>query len=108
MAKLGQLYLDEGVWRGERVLSSEWIERSAEAMHTFDELWRYGYGYAWRLDAFDSRSINSIAGHGLGAQRIYVIPEANSVVVLTGSSFWIPAVTRAELIMENYVIPALQ
>ena len=28
MAKFGQLYLNNGVWEGEQIISSEWIEQS--------------------------------------------------------------------------------
>jgi CubicO group peptidase (beta-lactamase class C family) len=108
MAKLGQLYLDCGVWSGERVVSTDWVERSAEVYHPLDEVWNYGYGYAWWLEVFAGRSVRTIAGHGLGAQRIYAIPQLNAVVVLTGGSYWIPAVTRPEYIMDHYIVPALR
>ena len=108
MAKIGQLYLDRGVWNGERLLSSEWVERSAEAYHAFDEPWRYGYGYAWWLDAYDAGSVETISGHGLGSQRIHVIPELNAVVIITGGCYWIPPVTHPDIIMDSYIVPALR
>ncbi len=108
MAKIGQLYLDRGVWNGERIVSSEWIDRSAAAFHTFDGPWRYGYGYAWWLDAYDDWAVETIAGHGLGGQRIHVIPALNAVVILTGGCYWIPPVTHPDLILDNYIIPALR
>jgi CubicO group peptidase (beta-lactamase class C family) len=73
-----------------------------------DETWSYGYGYAWWLVGFDRQSVRASSGAGLGGQQIYLIPELNAVVVLTGGSYWIPAVTRPELIMEYYIVPALR
>ena len=73
-----------------------------------DETWNYGYGYAWWLVGFDRQSVRTFSGAGLGGQQIYVIPELNAVVVLTGGSYWIPAVTRPELIMEYYIVPGLR
>ncbi len=57
LARFGQLYLQRGVWNGERVLSREWVEL-ATARHTWnggivgtrpDDDWAQGYGFQfWR------------------------------------------------------------
>ena len=47
LAKIGQLMLDGGVWRGERILPAEWVERATAAGQAFNESagmlwWREG------------------------------------------------------------------
>ncbi|UCD25247.1 MAG: serine hydrolase [Gemmatimonadota bacterium] len=113
MAKIGQLFLDGGIWNGERIISEEWVDRSTSPYHSVDQgwnygYWNYGYGYAWWLVGFDRQSVRCFSGAGLGGQQIYVFPEQNAVVVLTGGHYWIPAITEPEHIMDQYIVPALQ
>ena len=44
LAKLGQLFLQRGVWNGERLVSEAWIEQATtEQVADGDE----GYGFRW-------------------------------------------------------------
>ena len=49
MIKLGQLYLQGGVWEGEQVIEREWIEASVRQHYTFQNPPPRvtGYGYFW-------------------------------------------------------------
>lgn len=54
MIKLGQLYLANGVWKGEQLLDPEWVKQAgAKQIDLGDEAednWRCGYGYQfWKL-----------------------------------------------------------
>ena len=40
MAKLGYLFLNEGLWDGHQVVSAEWVEAATSGV---------GYGYQWWL-----------------------------------------------------------
>ena len=44
MAKIGQLYLNGGVWNGQHIISSKWIEDSTKEKSRWGEL---AYGYLW-------------------------------------------------------------
>ena len=48
MAKFGYLYLHEGVWDGEQIVPSAWIEASTQE-HISSTL-QDGYGYQWWVD----------------------------------------------------------
>ncbi len=85
-----------------------YAHRSSSVHVAMDEIWNYGYGYAWWLVGFHRQSVRTFSGAGLGGQQIYVFPDLNAVVVLTGGSYWIPPVTRPENIMEQYIVPALR
>lgn len=73
MAKLGQLFLDGGVWDGEQVVSSAWVQAATGLENA-------SYGYMWWLDS---------AGYyatGVGGQEIWVVPDLDMVVVMTGAT----------------------
>jgi hypothetical protein len=77
MARLGYLFLNNGTWNGTQVISSDWVRRST--MSYYDTGW-YGYGYLWWN--IPDTSIYEATGHY--EQKIYVIPEQDIVVVITG------------------------
>ncbi len=85
-AKFGHLYLNEGTWDEQQIISKEWINESTAFSGTGVER----YGYQWRLlngySAFSNYSIpeNSYAASGLFHQRIYVMPDVNVVAVWVG------------------------
>jgi CubicO group peptidase (beta-lactamase class C family) len=79
MAKLGLLYLNDGVWDGQQVVPAEWVRASVSDGVDTGDGWRYGY--QWWLDPANGR----FAAIGLASQLIYVIPELNTVVVFTAA-----------------------
>jgi CubicO group peptidase (beta-lactamase class C family) len=91
MAKIGQLFLQGGVWEGEEVLSRGWTERSvalsAPSEERFGSHYRQtGYGFMWWLGRWDG-GYDAYLAAGFGGQFIIVIPEASLVVVVTGGNY---------------------
>lgn len=76
MCKLGQLYLDSGVWNGKQILSKSWIKKSTQPHFN-----NKNYGYHWRLMTFEGFPCYYATGFGL--QRIFVFPTLQTVVVTT-------------------------
>jgi CubicO group peptidase (beta-lactamase class C family) len=82
MAKIGLLYLNDGVWDGQQILPAEWITASTQRYFQVPkplEPWDLYYGYTWWLHGDGSY----YAAHGRGGQFIYVLPEQGMVVVFT-------------------------
>jgi CubicO group peptidase (beta-lactamase class C family) len=104
MAKFGQLYLDGGVWAGEQVVSREWVEASTRPYYSWPD--GSGYGYAWWMGP--RSGLPAYWGSGLGGQKIYVVPDLALVVVITGGSYWVPAVTPPDYMMDHYILPAVR
>lgn len=99
MAKLGYLYLNEGLWEGQQVLSSEWVA----AATSVPEGASFGgnYGYLWWL------SSGFYSARGRGGQMIYVVPDQDMVVVLTGGGGGREDGVTQEL-LTSYIIPAAE
>lgn len=95
MAKIGQLYLNSGVWGNSQILSSKWIEDSTKEKSRFGEL---SYGYMWWIVDDDC-----YAALGDGGNVIFNNP--NKKMVVTIASRFIPrAKDRIELI-RKHILP---
>ncbi|MGD2069184.1 MAG: serine hydrolase [Gemmatimonadota bacterium] len=120
MARFGQLYLQGGVWEGERLVSAEWVARAARPYHVFDatssphEQYQRehfgcdGYSYAWwtlDADVFGEGAYTSL---GWGDQRIVVLPAWDMVVAFTGGSHFDPPLLTSHEILTGYVLEAVR
>lgn len=101
MAKIGYLYLRDGVWDGQRILPPGWV--AASTRKHIDTPNAGGYGYQWWLFP----EVGAYAAQGLAGQYIFVKPDADLVVVFTSS---LPASDGRipETLFKSYVLPALQ
>jgi CubicO group peptidase (beta-lactamase class C family) len=96
-AKFGLLYLNDGVFDGKQVISSEWVHESLQSYSTGEQLEyvprvgpnfdRTGYGYQWwRLQSGD-HEYDAMLGHG--GQTIALLDEFDMVIVAIGDPFWL-------------------
>ncbi len=98
MSKLGQLYLNQGLWQGKQIVSPQWILESTSEHSQLDQ---YSYGYLWWL--IRGGGHKAFAAIGDGGNVIYVCPEKKLVVAIA-SSFMPRAKDRIELI-EKVILP---
>ena len=81
-AKFGQLYLQDGMHNGKKVLPEGWVEH-ARAQHVFDSDTGLGYGAHWWTLPGER---NSLVASGYEGQYIMVIPDRDLVVVRLGKT----------------------
>jgi Beta-lactamase len=81
LAKVGRLYLNDGVWKGQRVLASDWIKESVTPRIDAGEGFQYGYQW-WLLPHGEPRRLAWVA-RGMGGQRLIIFPEQQLIVVST-------------------------
>jgi CubicO group peptidase (beta-lactamase class C family) len=79
MAKLGQLYLNRGMWNKKRILTEEWIKESTATYSYWGEL---HYGYLW-WPIKDSTEYAAVGTSG----NIILVDEENDMVVAVAASF---------------------
>ncbi len=88
LARLGQLYLQEGQWAGRQILPADWVAESTRP-HT-DDGDGTGYGYMWwtyQAGSPFTAQYPTLGTHtfyralGTGEQGVWVIPDAELVVV---------------------------
>ena len=79
-AKLGQLYLQKGNWKGQQIVSEDWVIASVtpDAPHIQPEnALPFGYGYQWWVPAGDEGEFLAM---GIYDQYIYVNPTTKTVI----------------------------
>jgi len=88
MAKFGLLYLDDGEYKENHILSSEWVDASLQTYSK--DAWFYrvgrnfndiGYGYQWWSVRAGDHHYNLAWGHG--GQQIALLNELDMVIVVT-------------------------
>ena len=76
MAKIGTLFLHNGMYNNQTIVSSDWVNNATSDHGN-------AYGYQWWLDFSDT----SYSARGWGGQFIYVIPQKNLILVSTAGNF---------------------
>jgi CubicO group peptidase (beta-lactamase class C family) len=83
LAKIGYLYLQRGMWEGNRILPEAWVAVSTTVqMSTGSEPRGLDYGYQWWVERAPGQP--AYAALGYGGQRLIVIPELDLIAVFTG------------------------
>jgi Beta-lactamase len=80
MARFGLLYLYQGRWGSQRLLSESYVRESTSRIS--NGTWTGGYGYMWWLhDAEPFKTLGMFSALGNGGHAIDVLPGAGLVVV---------------------------
>jgi CubicO group peptidase (beta-lactamase class C family) len=102
VARLGQLYLQGGVWEGKQVLPSAWVaEATRSHVSNAGESspdWQRGYGFQFWMSRHGYR------GDGAYGQFCVVLPEHDAVVAMTAATVEMQALLDA---MWEHLVPAL-
>jgi hypothetical protein len=95
LAKIGEMYLNGGVYQGRRILDTSWVNASwVKYSHSgnsdfFPEP-GWGHGYQWWIAVLDDargRAWQVFFASGWGSQVIFVVPELGLVVVTTADNY---------------------
>ena len=100
MAKLGYLYLHEGQWDGQQIVSAEWVKTAIQKHTTTDD--ELGYGYQWWIYPRH----NAYTALGRFGQTIFVVPDSDLIIVTTAGSLD----NHNEIfdLIEDFILPAVQ
>ncbi|HKR24840.1 MAG TPA: serine hydrolase domain-containing protein, partial [Allosphingosinicella sp.] len=126
LIKLGQTFLDGGVWNSRRIVDAEWVARStAQAIEITPattgldgEAFGNSYGpggadgLAWHLGTVPAggRTYRAYNASGNGGQILVVVPELELVVVFTAENYgqgWIWGRWGDELV-GGMIVPAIR
>ena len=98
MAKLGYLFLHEGQWDGQQIVSESWVKAAVQShTATGGDL---GYGFQW----WTYPLYKAYTALGLYGQTIFVIPEDDLVVVTTAQA---SDHTPIFNLIEQYIVPSI-
>ncbi|HSB21290.1 MAG TPA: serine hydrolase [Anaeromyxobacteraceae bacterium] len=110
LAKLGQLYVSGGIWKGGRIVSEGWIKASLTPHAQIDEVFDYGY-LLW-LRSFSApggpKHATAIM-NGTGGNKVIVIPDLDMVVVITTTNYRVKGAHEiSEKLLTDYVLAAVE
>lgn len=104
IARLGQLYLQKGMWQGKQIIPAAWIEEASSKQIDNgdcrpDSDWVQGYGYQfWRCRN------NAYRGDGAFGQYCIVMPDQDAVLAITGGLSDMQAVLN---LVWKHLLPAM-
>ena len=96
MAKIGYLFLKNGMWEGKRIISSSWVSSSTTAIITLTP--NIGYGYQWWIYPNEE----CYQALGAGGSQISVLYKKELIVVFTG---WFS--NEGVYLIDSYILPAI-
>ncbi|MDF1698641.1 MAG: serine hydrolase [Saprospiraceae bacterium] len=82
LLKLAILYKNQGLWKGQQIISKDWINKTF-TMEKGD------YGFFWEHKYFviDGKEYNSYLATGNGGQKINIWPELDMITIFTGGNY---------------------
>jgi len=110
MLKFGELYLHKGKLNGKQILSESWIQNSFKNYRVLENtIDKNGYGFLWWHNTYqiNGTSIKSVEARGAGGQYIFVLPELETVVVITSGNYRNEKTQQPELLLEKYILPKI-
>lgn len=105
MAHFGQMYLQKGMWQGQRILTEEWVAEATQAASDNSNTetnpdWTVGYGYQFWMCRHDC-----YRGDGAFGQYCIIMPEHDVVLAMNGG------VRDMQVILDKvweHLLPAMQ
>lgn len=76
MVKIGRLFLNNGQWDGQQLLSPQWVSEATSNKGN-------NYGYQWWLNG----NRGDFSARGWGGQFIFVLPAYDMIIVTTAGNF---------------------
>ena len=106
--KLGQVYLDGGVWKGRRLVSGDWVRQSSAAHSAMNRPGDYGYGWWRQTFDVDGRSVDTYFASGNGGQMLFVVPDLAMTVMIQAGNYSDGRTRNAfrDRIMGTFILPA--
>lgn len=102
MAKIGQLLLDGGMWNGEQIVSTKWIDESTKEHRRWEKM-NLPYGYLWWI--IDDKE-HACAAMGDGGNAIYYNTEKNMVISI--ASLFEPKAKDRIAFIREYLEPMFE
>ena len=111
LCKIGLVYLNEGTWKGNQIISNDWVSESHIERITFSGTHPFidSYGYQWWRNTFEvqQKEFYTYFGLGWGEQVLFIFPGEDMIIQFYCGYFQNdPEVYPADLV-EEYILPAL-
>lgn len=110
LAKIGQLYKNNGQWKGQQIVPAEWVKKTLTRQIQITERENEFYGYLFWNKTYTVNGKNYEAFYcaGNGGNKIFIFKDLPLTIVVTAKAFnksyGHPQVDK---MMEEYILPAI-
>lgn len=105
LLKIGQLYLNKGMWHGIEIIPKTYINQSGKTQISGNFFGtQINYGYMWFTETISG--YNVFFAKGYGGQYLMVIPDLDMTILCT-SDWHQPEYPEHHAIVKNYIIPSM-
>jgi len=106
LLKFGLLFLHEGRWNNQQIISPDWVKESTSPKVTAGST---SYGYQWWIRTYrvGPREVQCYYAMGLGGNFLSVFPDLDLVVASTAQDFSSGWTQRYYSMMQDYFLPAV-
>lgn len=113
MAKIGQLVLQGGQWRGQQIISSSYMQTATQRQIDTNTVVGdmpspMGYGYLWWTATTRDDQLSAQLAIGFGGQYIYIVPALQLVVVATTQASSRAMAAQTASVIRDFAVPAVQ
>jgi CubicO group peptidase (beta-lactamase class C family) len=106
MAKLGELYLNEGQWDDKQIVPASYVREAISVQSDGDATGGAHYGYQWWVT--EATGYHAAFALGFGGQYIYIVPELDlTVVIAAGFETPPPSFGPPRPVIESIIIPGV-
>ena len=108
LLKIGQLYLNNGKWKGQEVISEDWVRKSTTPHSKIEFGPGFDYGYLLWMTNFDEE--HAFYMTGTGGNKVAIFPGLELVVVLTSTYFGggMESHSQTEKLLSEYIVPEIK
>ncbi len=110
LAKFGQLYKDQGKWKGKTIMPADWVNTSFSKHLKITGRENEYYGYLFWNKTYQARGrfFETWYCSGNGGNKVFICKDQPLVVVITATAYNKSyAHPQADRIMEQYILPAV-
>jgi CubicO group peptidase (beta-lactamase class C family) len=106
LAKLGLLYLMQGMWNKTQILTPDYVHASTRTWSSGGFPEDSDYGYHWWV--LPSESYPAFFAAGYGGQYLWVVPDLDLIVITTAEP-WLPAalIQDHRFLITDFIVPAV-
>jgi CubicO group peptidase (beta-lactamase class C family) len=110
MAKIGHLYIEEGLWKENQIFADNWTSRSSRSRFYASSYFNYGY-FWWRFGGFADvvrylERNDIFFSWGEGGQFIFIVPHLDLVVVTTAGNYNNNETLAIDM-FRDYILPSV-
>jgi CubicO group peptidase (beta-lactamase class C family) len=108
LLKVAELYRNDGVWMGRRIVSADWVHASIAPHVQIDDKTEYGYFWWVKTFAVHGNSHPAYFMSGNGGNKVVVVPDLKTSIVITSTNYSTRGMhEQTEKILTDYALPAV-